>query len=196
MGQEVVKYTVTGMQNYDNNHLILRCIERDPLAWAEFVRRFSPIITFSVKRALIIYTGAFSASEIEDIKQGILVLLWEKNKLMDIIKRSRIEYWLSIISMNMSINHLRAKKREVPAGDMSFFENTPCANRAHPLDSILIREEIERFLTRLNSREKIIFRLRFEKERKDAEIAGILNTSRNSVTKTISRIRKKLKNMP
>ena len=183
------------MQEYANSHLISRCIEKDPLSWAEFVRRFSPLIAFSIQKALRRFTGTYRTGEVEDIKQDIFVMLWDKNKLREVKDRERIDYWLSSVSMNAATSYLRSKNKEILAGDLFKFEDTPDQRLTHPLDGMQKYEKIKELFSTLNTREKLIFKLCFEKNKKDMEVSQILKIPRNSVTSTISKIRKKLKKL-
>lgn len=176
--------------------LIDKCAERDGLAWAEFVRRFSPLITFSIKKALSRYTGTSTAlqEEIKDIRQNIMVALWGKNKLDEVRQKENINYWLAITARNATINHLKAGRKEVLITDESYFEELPAKDAGQKTGEIEDADKkIKGIYKLLTPREKLIFNLYFKKNIKTKDIAGILNISIGSVTSAITRMRQKIR---
>lgn len=176
---------------FDTKILVDKCIDKDPIAWAEFVKRFSPFLVFSIQKALKKYTNAqqVSKADVDDIHQTMLVALWNKDKLKEIKNKGNINYWLAIVSRNTTINYLKQKRKEILVSDTSYFENLPFYAEKSDIDA---KEKIEKMKARLNSKEKLLFVLHFEKGLNFKDIAKMVNVPLGTATSIISRIRKKM----
>jgi len=176
--------------------LIDKCADKDPLAWAEFVKRFSPLITLSIKKAFFKYSMPrnFSEDEIKDVRQNIMVTLWDGNKLANVRNKETISFWLAIIARNAVINYLKSSRKETLIYDEKFYEKLPSkgsfrdTSEAERLD-----DKIKEFIASLSPREEIIFKLYFEKELKLKDISNILGIPIGTVSSAITRMRKKIK---
>ena len=178
--------------------LIGKCVGKDALAWAEFVRRFFSLISFSVKRALFKYSSGTNAleEEIKDISQEILATLWGKNELAKVQNKENINFWLVIIARNSVINHLKSRRKEVLVADDAYFEKLP-AKYSGPesceAENAGFREKIDELYGALNAREKIIFKLYFKKKLRLKDISRIMNIPLGTVSSIITRMRKNFK---
>ena len=176
--------------------LIEKCVEQDGLAWAEFIKRFSPLISFSIKKALSKYSVDFRRAheDMKDIHQNIMTTLWGKNKLAEVINRDNINYWLVVTARNATINHLKAGQKEVLVTDELFFEKLQAPGSTQNIDSAMdARKEIERFCNRLSVKEKIIFDLFFKKGVGLEGIAKIMRIPVGTVSSAVTRMRAKIK---
>ena len=183
-------------KDFATSSLIEKCIEQDGLAWAEFIKRFSPLISFSIKKALSKYSVDFRRAheDMKDIHQNIMTTLWGKNKLAEVINRDNINYWLVVTARNATINHLKAFQKEVLVTDELFFEKLQAPGSAQRIDRALdARKEIERFCNRLSSKEKIIFDLFFKKGLGLEDIAKIIRSPVGTVSSAVTRMRAKIK---
>lgn len=183
------------VKNLTTSDLIDKCVSKDPPAWAEFVGRFSPLIAFSIKKALKEYSHTSVNEDAKDILQNVFISLWNNNKLVGITRRHNINYWLVIIARNAAIDHLRMQKKEILIEDKSYFENLHTREIIHEktLQNIEnLDAKLKRACKSLAPREKLIFKLYFKKNIKTKEIAKILNISIGNITSAISKIRKKI----
>lgn len=176
--------------------LIEKCQGRDALAWAEFVRRFSPLINYSIRKAFTKYHLGRSAGgeEINDVRQDIMLSLWGKNKLSEVKNSDAIDYWLVTISKNATFNYLRARKKEVLVSDEEFFEKQPAASFEAGDEAEAAHKTLERFYGRISPKEKIVFALYFERKLALKDIARIIRAPLGSVSSIVTRMRKKLTN--
>jgi len=172
--------------------LIDKCVYKDALAWAEFVRRFSPLISFSIKKALSKYFSYPSQlrEDLKDIQQNIMVSLWHKNRLSEVKNKENINYWLTIIARNTTINHLKARQKEVLMSDESYFEKIAKEEMHETEDA---DKKIKGIYYSLSSKEKILFKLYFKKALSLKDISKIMNMPLGTVSSMITRIRKNLK---
>ena len=182
-------------KNLGTAQLIDKCATQDALAWAEFVSRFSPLIMFSIKKALSRYCpGANKAEEIKDIRQNVLISLWGNNKLYEIKNRENIDYWLAVTARNATVNHLKKRQKEVLISDESYFERLPAENATKGGDEIEeINKKIKKYYDLLTPREKIIFKLYFKKELSLKDISKMLGVPLGTVSSAIARMRQKMK---
>lgn len=173
--------------------LIEKCAQKDPVAWAEFVTRFSPLINFSIKKALAGYLYDRSMEEeVKDIRQNIMVSLWNKNKLDEVRNRENINYWLAIVARNTAINYLKTKRKEILVGEESYFDKFAAGGA----DEAGVEErdkKIEMIYNLLTPGEKIVFTLCFKKGFSLKDASKILNLAPATVSATIARMRKKIK---
>jgi len=177
--------------------LINKCISRDAVAWAEFVARYSGLIVFAIKKALAQYSLRPHTREedIKDIKQEIVAGLWIDNKLEEIRERDSIDYWLTIMARNASLNHMRSKKNEILIGEESYFDSLKREDKTqgHAAPEEDLKAEIKDLYKGLSSREKLLFKLYFKKNLSQNHIAAIMRISVGTVSSIISRMRKKMK---
>lgn len=182
-------------KNLKTSSLIDKCISQNPLAWAEFVNRFSPLIRLSIKKALSRYSpGTDKTEEIKDIQQNILISLWNKNRLEEVKNRGNISYWLAIVSRNATINHLKVKRKEVLISNELFFEKLPSENIEKQIGKIeYLDRKVREIYNLLKPKEQIIFKLYFKKELGLEDISKIMKIPLGTVSSTVTRMRQKIK---
>ena len=93
----------------DDTSLVEACIGRDTAAWAILVKKYSPLISSSIANCLKKYGFNPLCEEIEDMRQNVLAFIWEGAKLEQVNNRKSIAHWLSIVSQNAAIEHMRKK---------------------------------------------------------------------------------------
>ena len=186
------------VKNLTTSDLIDKCSKNDPLAWAEFVRRFSPLIIFSIKKTLSKYAANPSAvkEDVKDIQQNILISLWNKNRLGEIKNRDTIAYWLVITVRNITIDHLRKKRKEVLIADETYFEKLPDKAPEKDISKAefeIMNKKIKQIHNLLSTREKIIFRLYFKKQLNLKGVSKIMDIPVGTVSSIVTRIRQKIR---
>jgi RNA polymerase sigma-70 factor, ECF subfamily len=177
-----------------SSNLIDQCIEKDPLAWAEFVKRTSSLLLYSIKKVLREYSPMGLDEEAKDILQNLLLSIWSKNKLSTIRIKDTINYWLATSARNATINHIKSKKKEVLMRDESYFDNIlidtieeDCKFNKHDI------ERVKNIYSSLKERDKLLFNLYFHKEVSLKDISNIVKSPIGTVSSAITRIRKKIK---
>ena len=185
-------------KNLETSSLIDKCVDRVPLAWVEFIKRFSPIIAFFIKKALFKYSGdrgKFS-QEIKDIEQDIMTSLWSKNRLAEIKNRKNINYWLAITARNTVINYLKTNQKEMLLSDKSYFEKLPAIKAEKEVSEArreAMEREIKEFYNLLSPKEKLVFNLYFRKNLSLKEISKIMRIPLGTVSSIVTRMRQKIK---
>jgi RNA polymerase sigma factor (sigma-70 family) len=161
------------------------------VAWAEFVRRFSPLIDFAIKKALSLYAGNPGEEDAKDVRQNLMISLWSRNKLEEIKNRENINYWLAVTARNASLNYLRTKNKDLLIGEESYFEQFSAkdipatGNENH-------EKKVEAIYNLLKPREKLVFTLYFRKKFNLNDISKILNIPSGSASSIITRMKKKI----
>ena len=173
--------------------LIEKCALKDGLAWSEFVKRFSPFMAFCIKKALGKHPKGSGAGieDIKDIRQGVIIDIWDKERLLEIRNRKDVRYWLAIVSRNAAISHLRKKGKEVLVSDISCFER-PFAETPREEENEQNRKRLEEIYGGLSQREKIIFNLYFKKGLKIKDVSKITGSPLGSISSALTRIKKRI----
>lgn len=145
-----------------------------------FTSEQEKIIEEALKLKEKVFNQSFNYNiDIEDIKQKIRIHVWRKLYLYDSKKSFR--NWFVSLMRNQWINEVRNK--------ISYNKKTERANYEYLIDNSTNNEYFfkdkvgiigEKFFNSLNSIDKIIFSLRYEKGLSSAKIAGkIKMTTRN-----------------
>jgi len=181
----------------DDRNLINRCLAKDPEAWSILTARYSTLISVSIKSRLRKCGFNLGSPEIEDIKQDVLMALWKQALLEKVKNRRNISYWLSIVSGNIAIDHMRKKRREIPAYPTEdIAEELLISDNNNPIKALSDSEtarRIESTIEKLPAKEKLVIKLNFLYGKKYEEISDILKLPAGTVSSYIKRAREKLK---
>ena len=191
----------------NDSSLVERCIRKDPLAWAELVKRYSRLISLSIENIFKKYSFPHSKSDVDDVLQNILILIWKGNKLRTIKNRRDISYWLAIVSGNMALNYMRLKAsrerydtvsmhQKLGEGLLNEAVEAIASDGPTPLDEA-VRKEIAKSLKesfgKLSHTEQIIAKLNLFHKKTYAETARITHRPIGTVANTVKRIKNELK---
>jgi len=192
----------------EDHELIDRCIQKDALAWNDFVKRYSSLVYWAIENRLKKWDYLYHPQDIEEIHQNVFLSLWKKNKLEQLKDQEKVSGWLVIISGNEAIDYFRYQKSQSPPNAISIFEEILVKDKAVALIDILSSEkqapcrekelaEIENFLeeelNKLLPQEKIIIKLNILYNKKYREIADMLNMPIGSVATALKNIKIKLR---
>lgn len=188
--------------------LINRCIQKDPVAWNEFVRRYSGLVYWAIENRLKKWDYLYHPQDIEEIHQNVFLSLWKKNKLEQVKDLKRIAGWLIIVSGNEAVDYLRCQKFQTPPNAISIFEEIIKKDKTISISDILpsigqdpiskiktgeIENILEDELNSLTAREKIILKLNVLYNKKYREIADMFNMPLGSVSTALKNIKIKLR---
>jgi RNA polymerase sigma factor (sigma-70 family) len=94
--------------------------ERERL-WVQFVRRYDRLILSCVLKALRRYGAIFSREDLEDLTGEVWLALLKddlrKLRQYDVARGSRLATFLGLVSTNLTIDYLRARRGETTALD-------------------------------------------------------------------------------
>ena len=178
----------------DDMGLVEACINRDATAWAMLVKKYSPVISASIASRLKKYGFDPLCEDTEDIRQNILTSIWTGGKLEQVRNRKSIAYWLSIVSGNAAIEHMRRKMsgeypKFVPISDTMDAETFDIETA----DRRELSEAIERAISSLPSKEQLIAKMNLLHGMGYREIAEMLNMPKGTVSSHIKRAKAKLR---
>lgn len=184
--------------------LVERCIRKDLVAWAQLVKKYSALIHVAIVNRLKAHGLVLAHQDIEDIRQNVLSLLWEGDKLQGVRNRASIAYWLAIVSGNEAMQYAKKRRLSLPGQPASIFDKAEPdklaevvpANTLKPSDS-LIRDElskrVEEILETLPEKERLVIKFDLFHDKKHYEIADILGLPPGTVSSYIKRAKEKLR---
>jgi len=192
-------------RSLDTISLISSCIKRDPLAWAEFIRRYNRYALMAFKKRLSFYSFQYNNKDLEDLSQDFFVALWQDEKLKLVEGSTCINHWIVMLAGNFATDYYRKSKKEV-LRDTSSLEDDIISKKIsegslnilgrHGVDTrskieaTLLEEKIERSISKLSNRERIAIKLNVYYGLKYREIAYALKMSIGTVSSMIGRIKK------
>ena len=92
-------------QDEQDRSVTARCRRREPDAWAQLVRRFSPYVFAIVARGY-----RLSEHDAQDVFQEVFVRTWQR--LDDLHDDAAIRPWIAQLTRRLAIDRLRANARE------------------------------------------------------------------------------------
>ena len=116
---------------YEERCLLAKCLEGDKEAAEIFVKRFSGLVYYSVRRTLVVKGVPFSNEDLEDLHNTIFLNLFERNarKLRQYKGKNgcSVASWLRVVAVRTVLNRLRRKGfdgavrpgKQIPFGDLS-----------------------------------------------------------------------------
>ena len=179
--------------------LLKRCLHREPGSWNDFVDRFLSIIYHTIGYTAHLRSVRVGPEDVEDIAAEVLLQLVADNfqTLREFRKESSLATYLTVIARRICVHELarRQKVRDaIKRGDSRLAEpepdDSPAAHKG--IESL---EEVEKLLRRLKGQEREIVRLYYLEGRTYEEISTETDVPVNTIGATLSRARKKLRQM-
>ena len=186
----------------DDKRLIQGCLSQDKEAWDTFVERYSPVISHAILHTLKRYSVDYAMEVVDDLFQSVFFSLLKDNskKIRQFQWKCKLSSWLHIISVRVTIDYLRKRSLHLSLNgetkeEVSLKEKITNGN---PLSIDLIEEKEEKSIFEqvrksLSARERLFVELYYIREHTPAEVARILNTTKNNVYQLKSIVREKMK---
>ena len=192
------------MGHKTDRHLIEACIRKDLAAWADLVKKYSPLVCLSIENRLKKYGISAARHDIEDINQNIFADIWKNNKLLSVTNRDDISYWVAVVSGNAAMEYFRSRSARQARKTISLFDKIEEKELSELLSSEALNPEdelaraeteakIDEAIESLPEKEKLMMKLHLIHDKKYHEIAEILNIPNGTVSSYIKRAREKLK---
>ncbi len=177
----------------NSSRLIQRCIQKDKKAWRVFLKKYSRLIYWAIKKRLAAINSDSQQCDIEDIFQEVFLTLLKQDKLSQLKDEKTLPGWLAMIASNKTTDYMRRKFRnrenlivEFPNfADYSFEQNLLKRNTFSLIDKII---------ESLSTKEKLVISLNILEEKTHKEISEITKIPLNTVSTVISRTKEKIKN--
>src|SRR3989338_1211021 len=195
------------MAGADDRPLVEPCIKKDPIAWAELVKKYSPLIGISIENIFKRYSFQYSRSDVDNIRQTIIISLWKDGKLAAIKDRSDISYWLPGVAGNSAVDHLREKTAHGGLKTVSIHEtvdkgflqeiveNIP-SSKPTPKDDLLQKElsaYLKEAFSGLTAKERLMARLSLIHRKTHDDISKITRSPVGTVSSSVKRVKDKLR---
>ncbi len=186
--------------------LVRRCLAGEPAAWELFAERFSGLVYFAIVHTLKGGGGRRSLPDdlVGEVHNQIFVGLMEDQgrRLGRWHGRSKLSHWIKVVSVNRTIDYLRAQRRDLPLDDpdgpaaISF---AALAHKGPDPELQAMRGERSRLLGaavgRLAPHDRALVRLIFVEGLSGEDVARELGTTVGAVYTRKNRIRKRLKKL-
>jgi len=191
--------------------LIRRCVRGQEKAWGAFVKRFSPVVFWSVKRRLKRLGVEFCDSDVEDIHQQVFIYIWRHGKLSDLKDSEKAAAWLSVVSSSRAVKYIEGKSYQhrqnivslnEDIGEKEDLELQDVINAKEPqAQEVLHNREtaqlVHEALESLHHRDKMVLSLHYVCGYTLKEVAHYLGMPQGTVSSIINRckeaVRKYLK---
>lgn len=180
----------------DDAPLVEACINGDSAAWAVLVKRYHALISASIANRLKRYGFDPTCEETEDIRQNVLSSVWEEKKLLQVRNRKKIACWLSIVSGNAAIEHMRRKMADknpkfISLSDIAKIDDMQTVSQE--ADEEGFSEMVERAIALLPPKEQLVSKLNLLHGMEYREIAQMLNMPKGTVSSCLKRAKEKLR---
>ncbi len=172
--------------------LIKRCLKKEKKAWDVFVRKYSRVIYWAIKRRLGLSGFRFNQDDINGIFQEVFLSILENDRLRQVKDARTISGWLAMLAANKTIDFMRYasyEKGKLVAG-MPVLKDD---NLEQELQHRDLLEAIGNSINKLSAKARVVISLNLLEGRSHQEIAGMMNLSVNTVSTTIARSKEKLK---
>ncbi|MFA5164822.1 MAG: sigma-70 family RNA polymerase sigma factor [Candidatus Omnitrophota bacterium] len=194
-----------------NDHpeeLVLGCINKDRKSWDAFVERYSKVVYWAIRDRLRRYGYDHSEEDINDIHQDVFVALWAGGKLSQLRDPGKVAGWLAMVAGNAAIEYFRRARRQSPPSSVSLYEQICKDDDGRTLEEVLpsgadgpdrqaqlneARAELASAIEGLNPKERMVAGMSLLHGMKHAEIAAALELPVNTVSTTVARAKKNLK---
>jgi RNA polymerase sigma-70 factor, ECF subfamily len=175
--------------------LIAGCLRSDKAAWDSFVRQYSNLVYYTIKKTLLRHHTDPHTDVIEELYQDFFVsLLRNDGKKLRQFRGTHgcsLASWLRVVTTRLTIDFIR--KQALPSGEVASAMYRDSPDPAEPL----INEEQERMLNQaihsLSARDRVLLDLCYRQALASGEVAELLKTSINAVYAQKSRVLEKIR---
>ncbi len=183
----------------NERQLINECIRGSARAWEALVEQFGQSVYDAARFTLRRVLGTAQDEDIENVYQGVLLGLCDKNfhRLRLFQSRSSFRTWVTSVTTRFSLNYIRTEKRK---GSLKFLQLDDSALDMPDRDLLsgVPTEDHERLLraiAQMPPRERLIIRLFYFDGLSYKAIADVLKLPVNSVSPLMLRAKEQLKKL-
>ncbi len=192
------------MSNTKDQGLIKECCEGRNRSVELFIREYSGLIYYIVKKTFLIRMVPFTPQDIEDIHHSIFVELFKndcaKLKQFKGLNGCSFAAWLKVVCINYTLNCFRKKG---PDGyfeqhrQLAFKDIDDVDLQSDNILSLMERKEqkalIEKAVSKLTPRERLFFKFHYEQEISMSQLPDIMNVPPQTLYSIKHRFIQKLK---
>jgi RNA polymerase sigma-70 factor (ECF subfamily) len=178
--------------------LLVRCLDREPGAWKEFVDRFSGLFVHVIQHTAHSRSIALTPHDVDDLSADVFLALLANNS--DVLRRFRgdssLATYLTVICRRIVVHEVIRRRMAEEMGHVKTHGNA--LERAHVGEAdastrIDNRELVQRMLEGLSDVEAAVVRLFHLEGRSYHEISVGLSIPENSIGPILTRAREKLR---
>ena len=105
----------------EDRRLLAQCLQGDPAAWAEFVRRHHPILEGAVRFTFHRCLARVPREDVENVVQDLYARLYEHDyrRLRSYEGRCPLAMWLKSLAVRHALNTIRDEKRRGRHGGLA-----------------------------------------------------------------------------
>ena len=162
-----------------DSELLNGCVSGNKESWSLFVKNYNKLIYHTIYKTLRVNGCFIDPDDVNNLFQEVFASFCENNckklRMFDPKKGLKLSSWLRMITLRMTIDHLRKSKPEISL-DALPVEPSQAGAQEKVLDEEsmdLLREVIEQ----LSTKDKLLIELFYLKELPPEEIAQILKIS-------------------
>ena len=177
------------------SELLKGCTSGDKESWSLFVKQYNKLIYHTIYKTLRVNGQPTDPDDVNDLFQEVFTAFCEndckKLRAFDPQKGVKLSSWLRMITVRMTIDHLRKSKTSTSL-DALPVEPSQAGDQEGLLDEEsrgLLREVIEQ----LPTRDKLLIELFYMKELPPEEIAQILKISVGALYTRKNRVLEKMR---
>ncbi len=177
--------------------LVEKCISKDLDAWDEFIKFIAPIISSTIQNKFWRLGCDYRKKDIENLRQDILLSIWEDNRLETIKDRNNVIAWICAFSAHIASNYItRLKPVDPPQahsldGSLGSLHQSPF----YELVRKNMQNDVSSALKSLNYKESLITKLYILYGKKYKEISQMLNIPLGTVLVYAQRAKAKLRRL-
>lgn len=165
----------------DDEWIIKNIKNKNEKAIYELIDKYGNLLKAIIKRHSYGYTSYH-----EECFNDVLLGVWENINQFDSEKGS-FKNWLGAISRYQALNTVRNHKKEMESLELE--DNKIIDLKARPADELIIKEDLDDFLSSLSNLDREIFIYLFYQGLTVKEISEIYSLSTDSIYKRVSRAR-------
>ena len=177
--------------------LLQGCISGDKEKWNLFVHRYNKLIYHTIYKTLRSNNRSTSPDDVNDLFQEVFAALCADNRkklrAFDPLKGVSLASWIRMITVRMTIDHLRRSKEHV-----SFDAMTIEPSQEGDQEELIDRQslaQLQALLGELPAKDKLLVELSYMRELPPEEVAQLLRISVGAFYTRKNRIIEKLKKM-
>lgn len=172
--------------------IIRRCLNKDKKAWNIFIKKYSRLVYWAVRKRLAISGFTYNEADIEDIFQEVFLILFKGDKFLQLKNAKFLPGWLAMIAANKAVDFMRHKVslEQNSVFDRPVFRDDTFQQELFNQDAAA---EIKEIINALSDRERVVISLNLLEGRTHKETARIMGMPVNTVSTIISRTKEKIK---
>jgi len=181
--------------DFTEDELLKGCISGDKKEWTIFIQRYSKLIYHTIYKTHRINDKPANPDDINDLFQEVFTSFcadnFKKLRMFDPTKGCTLPSWLRMITVRMTIDHLRKNRPLTSIDDISAEPSRACDQEAIIDEDSL--KYLREMLEELPAKDKLLIELSYMRELPAEEVAQILHISIGAFYTRKNRIIEKLK---